>query len=531
MLASPTLRDRISAPTTVLGPEPIGADCRTPGGWIAAHLGGAPLASIATLIAAPNLIFLLTHLADPFLGALCAALGAGALGLVLRDIARSSKDVALDAWLLAICAALALVLCLLGGQGHLFFANDDWLIRDAVLADLVAQPWPVGYLYLGDTTFLRAPLGLYLVPALVGKAFGLQAAHLALPIQNAALFGSILYVLASAFAPRRRATWIVAAFLLFSGWDIIGCIKAGQPLYFGAHLEWWAGNLQFSSHVTQLFWVPNHAASGWAFVAAYLAWHRRLLNLASLVAVFGFGVFWSPLAAIGALPFLARAVLLRPAQINIGALGQTGLAITALAPIAGFLAADSGRVVHGLQAPTIAFLMTYIAFLTLEIGPVLVFLRHFPPGREFVLSRQDLLLVIAVLLLVPLYRVGPSDFVMRASIPALALLAVSFAECASAAGDRRRLAAAALVLVVGAVTPLYEIGRAVLAPSFAPSDCNMLTAARFPPNDGPLFHYLARIEAAKTAPLVLAMPSFWLQADDRRTCWPDRNSAGAPGPN
>lgn len=515
------------------GAEPHGASRRTARDWAAARLGGAPLAVVAVLIAAPNLAFLLTHLANPALAVLSAGLGASALLLVLRNIGRSAHDLPLDGRLLAICCGVALVFCLLGGQGHLFFANDDWLIRDAVLADLVAQPWPVGYEYRGDATFLRAPLGLYLVPALVGKAFGLQAAHLAVAIQNAALFGSVFYVLASAFVPRARAAWVVAVFLLFSGWDVIGAFKAGQPLHFGAHLEWWAGNLQFSSHVTQLFWVPNHAAAGWAFVAAYLAWHRRLLSLPSLVTVFGFCVFWSPLAAVGALPFLLRAVLLRPREINLAAFGQVALGIAALAPIALFLGADSGRVAHGFQAMGVAFLLMYIAFLTLEIGPVLLFLRHFPPGSSSVVSRGELILVIAILLFVPLYQVGASDFVMRASIPALALLAISFAECAWPVGAERsprQYAAAALVLAVGAMTPLYELGRAVLVPAFASSDCNLLTAARFPPNNGPLFHYLARVDAGHTLSGVLAMPSGLLRAEDRPTCWPDRMPPGAAQP-
>ena len=41
------------------------------------------------------------------------------------------------------CALVATALCVLGGEGHFFYANFDWLTRDAVLADLVRHPFPV----------------------------------------------------------------------------------------------------------------------------------------------------------------------------------------------------------------------------------------------------------------------------------------------------------------------------------------------------------------------------------------------------
>jgi len=73
-----------------------------------------------------------------------------------------------------------------GGTGHWVFANADWHIRDAVLHDLVTGAWPVGYgAKDGVPTLLRAPLGYYLPAALVGKAAGLAAAHVALTIWTA----------------------------------------------------------------------------------------------------------------------------------------------------------------------------------------------------------------------------------------------------------------------------------------------------------------------------------------------------------
>ena len=483
-----------------------------------------PLLAAIAILATPNLVFLATHLASPTIAVATLACAAATLVLIVRDAAGSAAR-PLNLPLLAGCLATALALCLLGGQGHVFFANEDWLLRDAVLRDLVVAPWPVGYVHGGEPNLLRAPLGLYLAPALAGKALGLGAAHAALDIHNTLLFGSILYALVDAFQPGRRRLWIAATFVLFSGWDIVGFLKTGEPLAFGTHIEWWVPGLQFSSHVTQLFWVPNHAAAGWCFAAAYLAWRRGMAGLPTLVAVFGFGVFWSPLAAIGAAPFVALAAIsdMRAGRLRVSDVACAALPALALLPVALYLATDLGRVPRGEKHLGWAFWPNYLTFLTLEIGPVLLFLRHFGTGEIPVLRRADLWVILVVLLAVPLYQIGGNDFVMRASIPALALLAIAFAERAWPAGEalrpeRTRIALA--VLAIGAITPLSEIVRAVRMPTYRISDCNMPTAARFPPNDGPLFHYVARASAADTR--VLKAPTTYLSADGRATCWPDR---------
>lgn len=483
--------------------------------------GHLPFATVLVLAAAPNLIFLATHLASPWLAAGAVALLSGALAVVLRDLARIPE--LLDRPLLGMALAAGFALCLLGGQSHLFFANDDWLIRDAVLHDLATGPWPVGYLYAGDATMLRAPLGLYLLPAAIGRVAGLHAAHGALLIQNGLLFGCLFYGFARLAPSRRRGLGLLAVFVAFSGWDVVGSMLAGDPLNPGRHLEHWARSLQFSSHVTQLFWVPNHAASGWIFVGAYGLWRSGALRATSLAVIFGLCVLWSPLSMIGAVPFLAVTLA---ADAGRGRLTPEGLAAIGLAglglvPVALYLGADAGRVPHGLQDLTGPFLHRYALLVLLEVVPP-VLLLVLAPGRGTPWDRAEIGLVVGLLLLVPLYRLGAVDFVMRASIPALAVLALRVGT--AVAGLRtRRLALAVAVLGIGAITPLYEVIRAVAVPPFAVGTCSLLAAARTPPNDGPLFHYVARIDALRghLAASVLAMPATTIRPVPQPMCWPD----------
>ncbi|KTS23240.1 hypothetical protein NS228_23630 [Methylobacterium indicum] len=484
-------------------------------------LGHLPFAAVVMLAAAPNLLFLATHLANRPLAVGACACVAAALALVLRDLGRVRAP--LDGPLLLVCLATALVLCLLGGQAHLFFANDDWLIRDAVLHDLVAEPWPVGYLYAGDATMLRAPLGLYLLPAAIGKLVGLAGAHAALLAQDTILFGCLFYGFARLAPSRRRGLALLAVFVVFSGWDIVGSMIVDDPLIPGRHLEQWLGSLQFSSHVTQLFWVPNHAASGWVFVGAYGLWRSCALRATSLAVVFGLCVFWSPLSMMGALPFLAAALVADLSARRLTLAGLTALACAGLGlvPVALYLGADATRVPHGLQELTGTFAGRYVLLIALELLPFLLILRLSPSAGDR-WTRRETGLVAGLLLAVPLYRLGGADFVMRASIPALALLALRVGAAVPDLHGPRRIIAVA-ILGFGAVTPVYEVIRALRVPAFAVSSCSLLAAARTPPNDGPLFHYVARIDALRGQPAdrVLAKPEALVRRVPQAMCWPD----------
>lgn len=490
-----------------------------------------PLLAAVVLMAAPSLLFLATWLSSPVLSAGCVALGGWSVLNLARSVRGPSAPV--DAGLLALALAAGLGLCLLGGEAHLVFANDDWLVRDAVLSDLVARSWPVGYLYEGDRTVLRAPLGLYLVPAAVGKGLGLGAAHVALLLQNGCILAGLIYGLSSTSRSRARCVWIGAVFLVFSGWDIVGQLvthafsAASRPLAIGTHLEHWLADLQFSAHVTQIFWVPHHAVSGWAFVAAYRAWQTERLPLSSLVVVFGVCVFWSPLSMIGALPLLGWAASfdLRRGSIRPSDVAVTGVAALALAPVALYLVLDTGRIPQGRQPYDLVFAVKYGLLLLLEVVPflllLLLFRRQPPTGR----ARADLPIAVAILLVVPLFRFGGADFVMRASIPALAILALALAERAWPIDGRPAalpLAATLCVLGIGAATPLYEVARALTTPAFAIGDCNFLNAARDLADGVPLFHYLARTgETGWLGPLVKT-PDVYLALEPRPYCWPDR---------
>lgn len=374
---------------------------------------------------------------------------------------------------LLVCIAAATLLMVLGGEGRILYANLDWQVRDAVLSDMVANPWPFAY---PDGAMLRAPIGMYLAPALVGKAWGRGAGDMALLAQNAVFLGVLLAIGSTLFAGRRRQSVALALFLLFSGLDILGQIKVGHAagLTPSAHLEGW-GPSQYSSTLTLAFWVPQHALAGWLGALAILLWRERRLGLGALLMLPPLLALWSPFAAIGMLPFLcvalaseARYRRIRPADLLL-----PGIASAMALPALLYLAAGSGAV--GLRLFPIAPAI-YLSFLTIEILPFLLIsmagLKARFGGALFVTAALFLLVA-------PLIQIGGwIDFAMRATIPALAILIAHLADMMSGGwpASTRRKGALALLLAIGAATPLTETVRALTYPPSPLGRCSVSRA-------------------------------------------------------
>ena len=324
----------------------------------------------------------------------------------------------------------------------------------------------------------------------------------------------------------------VALVFAFSGLDILPelfsatiSLQKSGAFDLHSHIEWWADDLlrlplQYSSHLTQLFWVPNHAAPGWWFALLTLLVVRDEIDIAVMLASFAALLFWSPLAMMGAAPFIPLVCMQFGWRNFLTARLLCAIfAGSCFLPIALYLISDAASVPHGFLFGAHGFIAGYFFFIAIEIpqaGLVLLQWRKIE-GPE----RPALGLAIALLLIIPLYQLGhANDFVMRASITPLFLLAFSFARIVVLAPrDGGRLATAISTLIILTLpTPLFEVKRLV-TPAFAISDCNMLTSwreidgARLPTN------YWARPEKFPVWLMARdSQPPLTLEA---RQCWPD----------
>ena len=407
------------------------------------------------------------------------------------------------------------------------FPNWDWLWRDAILSDLVRSPFPPTYDVGGDTFILRAPLGMYMLPAFVGRLSNLGWAHAALLAQNTLLLCLTLYTLATIAG--RRAVPVVLVFLFFSGLDVVGTLlmwlREGNKLpefVLPSHIEGWLG-LQYSSVITQLFWVPNHALPSYWLALLTMLCAKRELALAELGIVLAASLFWSPFAFIGTLPF-AACLLVRDARAIVGSPGFRLALLIAFGflPVAFYLKIDAGQVPRAFLLFQPFMAATIALFLLVEIPHVAIVrpaLKDLDPALKGVT-----VVAVVTLLVLPTMRLGlANDLVMRASIPALALLAFAFAEALVLTWRTARglCAAGCLLALIGAVTPGQEIIRALTFHSFAISGCNIVTVWKtLSPSHPSLENYLA---ARSSVPDWLLKPAPGVPAIDQpgTACWPD----------
>lgn len=488
---------------------------------------------VVFLVVAPTLVFAF-GLLQPLAGAIMATLTLVPMAALARATdwrGRPDRPILLGA------LAIAFVLTLVSGIGHIFWQTDDWMVRDAMLFDLVRNNWPVAYATPSGPGLLRAPLGMYLVPAAVGKLGGIGVAQAALFVQNTILLGLCVYVLARVQESGRARIVALALFVVFSGADCIGWAQrrlAGFEDLDLPHLEPWSGQFQYASNVTEVFWTPHHALGGWALVAAYLTWRAGRMRALQIAPLWAAACFWSPLAAVGALPFLAFAFVCDAldGKLKAGDFALAAVAGAASLPFAYFLTRDTGAIEKGfIDLTDSQVLRGYVGLLGLEVAPFLALAWE---GRDKADRRAgvELGLIAASLVLIPLYRLGyANDFVMRVSIPALTLLCARSVPALAALGRqpvRQRIIALAIVLV-GAVTPAVEIWRNVTEKAFPPSACNVMESLQDGPYAGsPLDYYIAGAQSLAASPGLFTPPS---SAPLKRTianCWPGRTFVYGP---
>jgi hypothetical protein len=392
-------------------------------------------------------------------------------------------DAPVNGGLLLACIALGFVVVVLGGEGHFFFTVDDWLTRDAVLADIVRHGWPVFYKIDGDAFYLRAPLGMYMIPGLIGQGLGLHAAHLAMLTQNALMFAVIFY-LAGALSSGRAMAYLL---VLYGGFDILPWIvglaqdrlASGEWALPSRGVQWWATYFQYTDHFTQICFVPNHAICGWFFGVLALFAARRELDLATLGAVFAALLFWSPLAPLLALPVLLYLVWRDRRDVFVSARTWIGVAVGAcFLPVAIYLVAGAGDIGHGSLFHNADFWPTYFLFLLVELPQaffIVAFWRRLRPEWK-----PLLVISVVMLALLPLYSFGPgNDLTMRGATAPLFLVAFVFAAVFLELKPEQRFARflGIVIIVIGAAKAFIAFGIAVLEAKWTASACNLVTAS------------------------------------------------------
>lgn len=336
-----------------------------------------------------------------------------------------------------------LLWCCFSGIGGVGFQNTDYAASNALLKDLIENPWP---LTLSENKPLVYYVAYYLPAALIGKIFGWTAAQLMLFVWSYLGLALMWNILSAALDLKRlsagRMLLAVSMFILFGGWDVVGILFNDnyRDAVLGTHIEWWANIAQFSSHTTLLFWVPQHVIAPW-IVASYILFLLNSKNTQhSLLLFASISFLWSPIASLGLLPFIAIVIVkqykenrLKYFQVpNNFFIGPVFAALGLL-----FYSSNSIQFPHHWQFTENEFPKYYALIILFEVLPPAIpfLLQHLrqkvflnqidlPPPVKLSESEKALgWTAIGVLCVLPMYKFGiMNDLAMRASIPALLVL-------------------------------------------------------------------------------------------------------------
>jgi hypothetical protein len=368
-----------------------------------------------------------------------------------------------------------------GGIGH---QNTDYAASNALLKDLIDNPWP---LHLRDRVPLVYYVCYYLPAALIGKWLGWNAAWLFIFVWT--YIGLILFwsVLSIALGLDNLSRWrqLCAAlvFVFVGGWDVLGALLnyPSEVLSPGTHIEWWAKVAQFSSHTTLLFWVPQHVLAPWLATAFLLLAVLRNLGSESIFLIAAFAFLWSPIASLGLLPFLGAMLVLQfMGNRGEGFINSTNVFVAPALALLGlfYYASNAFNFPNAWQWGEQDFARNYGLLIGLEVLPLAlpfllqhmkqkVFLNEISLPQPLQLNASEKAFgwaAIALLLVLPLYRIGiMNDLCMRASVPAILVLASFFLRVLRQEFTFQTLqrAAVAACLLLGAGSAASEIYRSL----------------------------------------------------------------------
>jgi hypothetical protein len=450
------------------------------------------LASLA-YVALPVGLFLAGWLRPPWavLFVVTLLLGIVSWGRRLRATGGAAEGMGRPVTVRVLASAVLLVAVVVAllGPGGFGTQTWDWAKHNAILKDLVDQPWPVGYATGRDDAVLTYYVAYYLPAALVGKTAGWTAANVVLFTWSAAGAAlAFLWLVVLSEAPVWRC---LAIFVLFSGLDLVGAATwsdrwSGAAWINDFDVEWWASRWTFPGNVTLLAYAPHQALGAWLLTGLALDGRRRHPGRSPHVLGCALGLLWSPFAALGLLGFAAldwgtawrrRGGLRGLARDGAELAGAViGLVLTVYLlsrywPVA--LPARYYPPADRIAAAALTFLPArmawsqlaaeYAVFVALEFLVLAALLAVVHRGRR---GELELLgVATATLLVLPLVRYGYyNDLAMRTSIPALFVLQVLVARAAEVLPGRSVLAATvAAVLLLGAAYPANMLRLRVTA--------------------------------------------------------------------
>ena len=208
-----------------------------------------------------------------------------------------------------------------GGVSEFGCCSADHRVRYAILNDLVEYKWPVVYDFsTQQNPAVAASLGsgtaafsyyfvFWMVPAVIGKLFGLMAARIALFIWTG--IGLFLVAIGASLLYKRASKLLFVLLILFAGFDVIPYM-INQLTNTPTTWEGWNLHLYIHGNFFQIMNVFNQCIPGWIITMLLLL----STNSRSIGLLGGLMFCYSPWATIGILPMCICKMIITHREVS-----------------------------------------------------------------------------------------------------------------------------------------------------------------------------------------------------------------------
>ncbi len=340
----------------------------------------------------------------------------------VRDTRTLHKKVFLTSRQLFLIVLVAVIWVMLSAAGHRGITAGDYFKHNALLNDLIQNPWPVQYIVAESLqkVMLVYYSAYYLPAAVVGKLLGWGWANIVIGMWT---FTGVMIVASwFIFYFPKKSFHSFLLFIFMSGLDGFGRMILFHKTGMNPDWEWWAGEWQYSGVTTLLFHVPQHALGAWIFISFLISSKREILTLYSSL------ILWSPFVWIGSLPFVLYQWFQKRIRITLfDSLVGIFIALICGSYLASSMYAGGNSETSGQwlwqRLPLLQSLSLVRLFFFYFFEFVLCFVIISKVKQFFQKNVGFLTVALTLLLFIPWYRLGLlNDFAMRSSIPALFVL-------------------------------------------------------------------------------------------------------------
>ncbi len=376
-----------------------------------------------------------------------------------------------------------------GGVSEFGCCSSDHRVRYAILNDLVHYKWPIVYDFstqqnpavieiLGEGKAAFAYYFVFwMIPAVVGKLFGVMAARITLFIWSA--IGLILVAIGVSLLYKRTSKVMFMALIFFAGFDVIPYVY-NRINDIPTTWEGWNLHLYIHGNFFQIMNVFNQSIPGWLITILLM----MSVNSFSIGMLGGLMFCYSPWATIGILPLCICKMIInirgqkaegsKSKRLVRGIVSPGNLII----PIVCFIcfaslytansnATGSNGFIWNFYSSKLTLIKEYLSLFVFDYGIWLLLILRFAPQH-----RKDPMLWTAVgtLLILPIYKISiANDFLMRGSLSPMFIISVysvmmvadQFEICRKSA-SKLSVAIMARIILILAIVAAYTPGNQML---------------------------------------------------------------------